>query len=655
MQNPTQPRASDQTNISRRRLLRLSAASATILAANSLVPGIAAVAAPRTATPDLYASTLRSWCDAMLAHQLTMTDRAFYGALLCPSCGLIHGRCADAMYPMMHMAHKTGDQKYLRSAIALHNWSEYMVSQPVGSWRNDIALSAWEGITVFHSIALAESLHHHGAILDAKTRAEWTDRLAKAARFLDGFITIQTGNINYPITSCHAFALFGLVLGDSHYTDRARQQVQQAMEFFTPNALIFGEGHPLEDVTRKGCRAVDLGYNVEESLPALTQYALLTGDTAVLDQVVKSMKTHVEFLLPNGAWDNSWGTRNYKWSYWGSRTSDGCFPAFVLLTDKDPRFKEVAYRNLRLMADCTHDGLLYGGPDYLAHGDHACIHHVFTHSKAIATAIDSGVKDLVPKDHPAIPRDEPYTVKHFPEIGTYLASTGPWRATVTEYDWDYNEVIHASGNDGPGGGHASGGTMSQLYHQQLGQILVASMTEYSQIEVSNMQVHSAKPHMPLSMRIEIGGDTTYNSLSDLQAKLTASSAGTDTSFDATGKLLTAKHHPVPGAGVSYRLQYEVKAAGIIITALATGILPANATINLILPIVSRTGEPIAQPTPGSVIITKPKGDLKLQTDAAHSFAPVPKERTFNLVPGLEAAPLMVALTPGIAATVTISA
>ena len=97
------------------------------------------------------------------------------------------------------------------------------------------------------------------------------------------------------------------------------------------------------------------------------------------------MKTHMEFMLPDGAWDNSWGSRNYKWSWWGSRTSDGCHPGFVLMPKFDPRFREVARRNLELMAACTHDGLLYGGPDYFAHGDLPCIHHTFTHAKALAT------------------------------------------------------------------------------------------------------------------------------------------------------------------------------------------------------------------------------------------------------------------------------
>ncbi len=628
-------------NLSRRDILRLSAAGAATVAAQALLPSLAN-AAP---TANLYATTLRTWCDGLLAHQLTMPDQAFYGALLCPACGLIHGRCADAMYPMMHLAHTTGDQKYLRSAIALHNWSQRTVSQSDGSWINDLTLSSWQGITVFHTIALAESIHHHGAILDTGTRTAWTARLAAAAKFLDGFISIQTGNINYPITASYAFALCGQVLAEPRYTDRARKLAHAALDFFTPNGLIFGEGHPLEDVTAKGCRAVDLGYNIEESLPALAQYAVLTGDQQVLDRVVTSLRAHLEFLLPNGAWDNSWGTRNYKWSYWGSRTSDGCQPAFVLLADHDPRFREAALRNLQLMSACTHDSLLYGGPDYFAHGDRPCIHHTFTHAKALATVLDSKAS-TIPTAPAAIPRDLPYPVKHLPEIGTYLASAGPWRATVTENDWDYGERVQSNGGGELGGGHATGGALSQLYHQTLGQILVASMTEYSLIEISNQQVHLDKPHMPLTPRIELVAGTTYTSLSDLTAKLTASPAGNDTTFEASGQILTAKHHPVPGSSASYQLQYTIASTGVTITALASGSLPSNATLQLILPVVSPSAEPISQPDSNTIRITKSKGTLTLRSDAPHAFAPIPKQRTFNLVPGLECIPIAITLQPG---------
>lgn len=73
-------------------------------------------------------------------------------------------------------------------------------------------------------------------------------------------------------------------------------------------------------VTPKNCRPVDLGYNAEESLPALILYAELTGDEDVGRAVLRTAREHLNFMLPDGGWDNSFGSRSYKWCWWGSRT-----------------------------------------------------------------------------------------------------------------------------------------------------------------------------------------------------------------------------------------------------------------------------------------------------------------------------------------------
>ena len=593
-----------------------------------------------------YAELLRGWCDGLLAHQVTgIADAAVRGALLCPACGLIHGRCGDAVYPLLRVARSTGDAKYIRAAVAVHEWSERQVSRADGSWVNDVTLSSWQGITVFHSIALAEALHHHGELLDAATRKQWMERLARAAKFLDGFITSETGNINYPVTASYCFALCGQVLGEAKYTERGRALAHQSLEHFTANGFLAGEGHPLNAVTAKGCRAVDLGYNVEESLPALAMYSVLTEDKVVMEQTVKALRTHMEFMLPDGAWDNSWGTRNYKWSWWGSRTSDGCHPAYVLLADHDPKFREVARRNLELMAACTHEGLLYGGPDYFRHGDLPCIHHTFTHAKALATVLDRGGALLEATERVALPRDEAYGLKSFPEIGTRLAAVGDWRATVTENDFEYVEQVQAGG--GQGGGHATGGALTMLYHQALGPILTASMTEYKLIEISNQQVVRGGPTMALTPRIELvlgpGSGGTYTSLSDLEAKVTASEVGGEVGFEARGRLLTAIHKPVPGGEVRYSLKYNLSASGVEIVARVDGVNVAG-PVKFILPVISRSGEAVVQPDAGTVRITKAKGTLVVKTYGA--FEAVPAERTFNLVPGFECLALAVPMEVG---------
>jgi hypothetical protein len=635
------------STITRRELLRRSAAT---LAAGVAFPGLASITANAqgagASSPEqrLYAETLKTWCDGLLVRQVTeMRDPAFHGGLLCPSCAFIHGRCGDAVYSLLRMAHTTGEAKYLRAAMLVHEWSQVQVSRADGSWINDVTLSTWQGITVFHTIALAEALEHHGEVLDAATRALWKDRLAAAAKFLDGFITIETGNVNYPVTATLAFQLCGQVLGDAHYFDRARALAHEVMAQFTPDGFLFGEGHPLNGVSPKGCRPVDMGYNVEESLPSLALYSLLADDKPVQQQVVAAMKTHMEFMLPDGAWDNSFGSRNYKWSWWGSRTSDGCHPGFVLMSKFDPRFREVARRNLELMAACTHDGLLYGGPDYFAHGDLPCIHHTFTHAKALAAVLDRGTFEAEPSARPKLPRDEAYGLRSFSTVGTRLAAIGPWRATVTEYDWEYTEHVQP-GAGNLGGGHVSGGALSLLYHMQLGPILTASMTEYLMVEIANQQQFREGPHMALTPRLEYVNGETYTNLNDFRAVLTATQSSGGIVFDAQGRMLTASRRPVSAGEILYHMVYRLSETGVEIAGSASGALSDSAPAKLIVPVIARESERAEQIDSHTVRIIKAKGALTVTTDASSGFNASFKEKTFNLVPGFEAFPFIVVLT-----------
>ncbi|MGA3133817.1 MAG: twin-arginine translocation signal domain-containing protein [Terracidiphilus sp.] len=652
----------DNGILNRREFLRISAAAGAALGAGAtfLQPASAASSLVDTsARPNpsiqLYADLLHSWCDGLLSHQVTeIGASALAGGFLCPSCVFIHGRCGDAIYPLLHMAHSTGDGKYLKAALLVYDWSETQVSRPDGSWINDVVLSPWQGITVFRTIALAEALHHHGSILDAATRRRWTDRLSRAAQFLDIFITFQTGNINYPVTSAYAFALCGQVLGDDRYTRRAHALAQTAMEHFTPNHLLFGEGHPQTAVSRKGCRPVDLGYNVEESLPALALYSLLANDAPVRDMVIEALRAHLEFMLPDGAWDNSWGTRNYKWTWWGSRTSDGCHPAYVALSAYDARFAEAARRNLQLMAACTKDNLLYGGPHYALHGDFPCIHHTFTHAKSLATVLDRASAELEPAAEAKLPRDLPYGLRSFPEIGTYLASIGDWRATITENDFEYIETVQSGGSVGTGG-HATGGALSLLYHQTLGPVCVASMTKYQAIEIANQQPIRDADAMTLTPRIECAAATPPTSLNDLEAKLTTAHAPQSILISASGRLMTTSHATPPAGDIHYRFEYVFEEDGIEIRAQVLADTPPASPIRFVLPVVSRPDELIERPSQQEVRIQKPKGRLTIATDAANAFEAIPVNRVFNLVPGFLCLPLTIPMIPGRSVSIKIRA
>lgn len=128
----------------------------------------------------------------------------------------------------------------------------------------------------------------------------------------------------------------GEVLDEPKFIERAKYFGKGSIKYITKkDFLIYGETQPTGLTSPNGCKGVDLGYNVEETIPSLVGYAQITGDKEALDIMEKTMKVHIEFMLPDGAWDNSWGTRNFKWTYWGSRTSDGCQAGFAALARRN--------------------------------------------------------------------------------------------------------------------------------------------------------------------------------------------------------------------------------------------------------------------------------------------------------------------------------
>jgi hypothetical protein len=288
--------------------------------------------------------------------------------------------------------------------------------------------------------------------------------------------------------------------------------------------------------------------------------------------------------------------------------------------------------------------LLYGGPDYCAHGDPACIHHTFTHAKALAGVLDRGDFAGKPDERPKLPRDEAYGLKTFPVIGTRLAAIGPWRATVTDYDFEYVENVQAGSGGDSGGGHASGGALSLLYHLDIGPILVASMTKYAMIEMSNQQAYRGGSQMTLTPRIECAAKETYTSLDDLKAAVTAEHNQEEIAFDVKGRMLTTGHKAPSGGDLLYHLAYRLRETSVELTASVSG--PAPALVRLIVPVIARGDEIFSQPDARTVRIAKSKGRLTVQTDAVEGFEKVPQERTFNLVPGFEAIPLSVVLQGG---------
>ncbi len=437
---------------------------------------------------------LKDWCDGLIRLQIDMPGQDdFDGAFLCPACKVIHGRCHDAVYPLICVADRTGDVRYLTAAKKLFKWGENMLCDD-GSLYND-GHSAWNGITVFNAVALHDALVHHGHLLDTETKAAWEARLLAMSEWLHSRLVVGlVTNINYFATNACAMALLGRYFGREDYIELSRSLLSHSLEHLTGNLLLFGEGKPNDAFTAKGCRPIDVGgYNVEESLPSLCRCAMELGDQEALGTLIQSYRSHLDWMLPDGAWDNSVGTRNFKWTYWGSRTSDGCQEALFRLGKSDPVFAEAALRNLRLYEKCSHDGLLFGGPDYYRHGEKACVHHTFCHAKVLAGVLDEGLYDF---ERVPLPSDVFRGMKYYPEMDTWRIACGPWRADVTAYDFDYMT-----------GGHASGGALSLLWHETCGPVIAVGAVDYSLHEAHNQQLSLKKAeHRSVCPRIELVRD-----------------------------------------------------------------------------------------------------------------------------------------------------
>ena len=614
--------------VSRRHFILSTTAGALGLAATRK-----ALASPHPSS-DLYTlsrSLTSTWAKKLLDLQvLDQSQTQDYGGIRCPTEHIVHGRVGDTIYPFLHMARRTGDHRYIDASVLLFRWMESNVSQPDGSWLNE-RKDSWKGTTVFSVIALCEALHYHGELLDPSFRSAIEARLLKAGNFIYDTINIDYGNINYPLSASYALSLLGRLHDEPRFNERGRLLSQKALGFLThKDNFIFGEGTPYYQPSPKGCFSVDLGYNVEETLPSLVLYGLLNKDEELLEKLTLSLQTHMEFMLPDGGWDNSWGTRNYKWTWWGSRTSDGCQPAFALLADRDPRFYRAALRNTELLQRCTIDGLLYGGPHYAAHHVPPSVHHTFCHIKALTTILDHTSLPSPPKNSSKItlPRETPYGIRLFSDIQTWLISTGDYRATITAYDREYKAMHN---------GHATGGALSMLWHNATGPLFVASMNTYQLVEAGNMQADKDPLSMPLTPRAELTANgIVYMNISDLTASVTVEEKTPQFTITTHSRLVDKDQQDPPTGPIHCQTTYIFSPEKTQLSFTCT----PTPDIRIVLPLISPSGEQITT-TNNTIHVQKEKATVILSSNQPIQQLPTTGGRIFNFVPGLEAIPLAI--------------
>ena len=589
---------------------------------------------------NLISGLLKDWCDGMINVQINNPNNLEeHGALGCPSCSHIHGRCMDAVYPFLYMADTTGEKKYVEAAKLVMTWAENNVSQEDGAWTVIRNPKSWKGITVFGAIALAEALHYHGHVLEDATQKEWTKRLDKAGQYIYDTFTIDFTNINYPGTAVYGLNLIGNILNRDDFKAKSKKLASEVKAYFTANeGLLFGECKKSSSkLSEKGLHGVDLGYNVEETLNSLVMYALKEKDEELLQILTKSLNSHLEFMLPDGAWDNSWGNRMYKWSYWGSRTCDGSQPAFGMMAHINPAFGTAAVKNTELLQRCTADGLIHGGPGFVEAGIPPCVHHTFTHAKPLAALLDHW--DHLPEinSNASLPRATVDGVKHFKDLDVYLFARGDWRGTVSAYDAEYHYQYDFR--------QASGGALGVLFHNRVGLLCAASMAEYHMVEKNNQQPQPGKD-ICLTPRIETFKDKVwYTNLYDLPATVTSKDENGNIELLANVKLKDVDRNVIENTASEFFISYICSADIMKIKVNSKQVVSEPTAF--VLPIVSPNKEVFNQVSDTEISIQKPEGLVTVKANAPIRIKEMEGSRTFNMVPGVEALPLEVFFEEGI--------
>lgn len=557
---------------------------------------------------------LKTWMDQLLSLQIESPNSRFDGGILCPSCLHFHGRIIDSIYPLMFLAEETEDKRYLNAAKKLFKWGDNLFCDD-DSYYND-AQQTWNNTTIFFAQSLENALERHGTLLDQETYHEWTVRLRKISDWmLNNFSPENPANTNYHAACSAALAMCGNFFKDERYLKKAKELADFCLTYITPDNFIYGEGNPRAFVTKKGCYSIDVGYSLEESLPSLVEYAERVQDQNLLIRLTKVGQNYLNFILPDGGMDNSFGTRNFKWTYWGSRTSDGCLSAFSKLGQSESSFLVAVNQVLGQLENCTDQGYLFGGPDYKAHGEPPCIHHMFAHSKVLADCLDQHFTDY------SLSEQSMNGKSYFPAINTYVFREKSTYASVTATDYAHFE-----------GGHIVGGSMGMLWNEAYGPIIASGITDTTSREPLNTQLSLKKSELTSSawrMTYESCG-IRYSNIYDLEAKLAETDGGVEANFMFAD--IHHHRHPNTGGSINYQVTEQRVEWNIQVN--------ADGPVHLTIPVCARKDWAVTE-TENIVQIQQSKCRLSIFSDAALKST----KPGFSLAPGFELCVLEYVLEP----------
>ena len=506
----------------------------------------------------------QTWCDAIMANQIASDDPTQDGALACPACGFLHGRVADVIWPLTRTFVRTGDVHALDAAERAVRWCERNMLRKGGFYVTN-QQSKWIYTTVFAQIAVGRTLLTFGDRLPDELRRRWTDVFRRQSEFVLEYFTAPGDgpNVNYLAAFCEGMALAWKQTGKETFRRAGIGMIEsRILPLFTDDGLLAGEGRPLDGRSPdRGLAFVDIAYNLEESLPALAAASDLFDHAVLADAVLRSAAAHAAFMLPDGGMDAATGSRAAKWTYYGSRTSDGALPLWAWCARRGvPWAVRMVDRTLSLMRDCTtDDGLLAGGPDYAAAGEPACVHHTFTHVKALTEILEHPFPAAL--SAAPLPREQAKGVRHVKSMDVDLVSVGPWRATFSAND---------AAKSGRRRQALGGGSLALLWHERLGPVAVGTPARFSYVEPHNMQ-DQRHDFFERSMtpRLECVTDTgVFSNLPDHRVNVSRREEG-DVFVCVAEGTLTAADDDVLMTNGTFRIEWRLSPHGLDISAVSS--------------------------------------------------------------------------------------